>query len=116
MLTPHFLTRAAVRRDGRCDRDDPIPRQQPRDEPDTPNIRVAIVLREPETAAQIGADFIAVKNLDPMAAVRKYGANAPGKRRLAGPREPGEPDRQPTPRPHVASGVYERRLNTAIAS
>ena len=57
------------------------------DEADTADVSVAILLAEAKALRKVGADDVAVENLDPAAALAERGRERLGERALAGTRE-----------------------------
>ena len=87
VLVAHFVANVAIGRDRRGDRDDAVAREQVAYVADPPDIDVAILFGKTESLGEIGADFVAVENLDAMRAfteflgdqIRKRGFSRSGK-------------------------------------
>src|SRR6185437_10442714 len=58
-LRAYLVPRRAVGRDRAADRRDAVASEEIRHEPDPPDVRVAILLREPEAFRQVLADDVA---------------------------------------------------------
>src|SRR5581483_953608 len=68
---------------------------QPRGDPADPlDVRVPVLLREPEPLGEVRADGVAVEVLDDEAAPVELRPDQVGDRRLAGPGQAGEPERE----------------------
>ena len=77
-------TGVLVRGDGRGDGDDAVAGEQLRDEPDAPDVDIAILFAEPEPGTEGLTDLIAVEHLDAQAAGTQLGRDALPDRRFAG--------------------------------
>src|SRR4029453_12952768 len=71
-----------------------VPGQPGGNPADALDVRVAVLLREPEALREMRTDDVAVQVLDEMAAALELGADDLRDRRLACPGEPGEPERK----------------------
>src|SRR5262249_6082772 len=94
-LLTHLVANRPIRRDRRRDGDDPVPRQQLRDKPDPPDVRVAVLLGEPEPLREVRPDLVTVENLDPEAGLAQALRDRQRQRGLPGSRETREPDDEP---------------------
>src|SRR4029453_394304 len=83
-----------VGRDRRDEHGGAVPGQPGGNPADALDVRVAVLLREPEALREMRTDDVAVQVLDEMAAALELGADDLGDRRLACPGEPGEPERK----------------------
>jgi hypothetical protein len=90
---PALVARVAVGADGADDRGDAVAGEQVRDEPDPKDVRVAVLAGEPEPLRQVRANHVAVQQLDLLVAMPELVEEHLRERRLAGPGEAGEPDR-----------------------
>src|SRR5262249_2852730 len=86
------VTRLGVGRDGGDDDAGAVARQQLGDEADAQDVGVAVLAREAEALAQVGAADVAVQMLDEDAAPLELGADDLGDRALAGTGQAGEPE------------------------
>src|SRR5262249_25043767 len=89
-----LVARLAVRGDRGHDRRDAVSREEVRHEPDPQDVRVAVLLREAEPFGEVRPDDVAVEELDLHAAPTDLRQQHLGERRLPGPGEAGEPDRE----------------------
>jgi hypothetical protein len=64
MRGAHRVARGGVRRDDGHEDDDAVAREQPRDESDPRDVGVAVGAAEAEVGGQVGAQFVAVQDLD----------------------------------------------------
>src|SRR5581483_6970552 len=84
----------AVGGDGGGDHRDAVPGEQVGDEGDPANVRVAVLLGEPEALGEVLADHVAVEHLDPRTPIAQLALDDLRDGRLARAREPGEPERE----------------------
>src|SRR5439155_10479172 len=88
----HGVPRLGVGRDGRHDHARAMPREQLGDEADAQDVGVAILTREAEALAEVGADDIAVQVIHQDAAPLQLGADDLRDGALASTGEPGKPE------------------------
>src|SRR5581483_8910660 len=88
------LPRLAVGRDRRREHGAALARQPRGDPADPLDVRVPVLLREAETLGEVRADGVAVEVLDDEAAPVELRPDHVGDRRLARPRQAGEPERE----------------------
>src|SRR5204862_676434 len=112
--SPDFVPHLAVGRNGGGDDDDAVSRQQAGNVADAADVGVAILLRKAEPLAQIGADLVAVEDLDAAAARRQLVADRPRQRRLPRTRQAGEPERKPAHAriPSISTCATSARVNS----
>src|SRR4029453_13067895 len=89
-----LLPRLFVRRDCCCDDRRAVPCQARGNPADPLDVRITVILREPETFREMRADCVAVEILDDRAALFDRRTDEVRDRRLAGAREPREPERE----------------------
>src|SRR4029077_966004 len=92
---PRLLARLLVRRDRRCDHRGAVSGQARGYPADSLDVRVTVLLREPEPLRQVRAHRVAVEVLDDRAAFLDCGTDEMRNGRLARARKPGEPQREP---------------------
>ena len=105
-----LLPRLLVRRDRGRDHGAALARDPRGDPADALDVRVAVLLREAEALREVHADVVAVQVLDDEAAPVELGADEVRDGRLAGAREPGEPEREAA-RPDVRRLRVLRRVD-----
>src|SRR3990170_1154689 len=81
-----------IRADRAADRRDAVAGEQVRDEPDPQDVRIAVLLGEPEALAQVLADDVAVQDLGLETPSLELVIEHLGDRGLARPGQAGEPD------------------------
>ncbi len=86
-----FVADRLVRADRTADRRDAVAREQVRHEPDPPDVRVAVLLAEPETLAEVLSDDVAVEDLRLEPTCLELVVQHLGHGRLARARQAGEP-------------------------
>ena len=91
LLGVALLTAAHERLGADVDRVDAVPVQQRADPADAADVRVAVLAREAEPGAQVGAHDVAVEQLDRPAERGEPGDQELGDRALAGAGEAGQP-------------------------
>ena len=95
MLLADFVANRFVGRDRGDDTDNPVARQKPADESDPSDVRVAIFFGKSQADAQVGSDYIAVKNLGLGTAFLQTLQDHVAYRRLAGTGKSSEPESKP---------------------
>src|SRR5579883_728133 len=89
-----LVTEGAVGRNGSSHGDYAIARQQLADEPNPPDVRVAILLAEAETFREMSANHIAIQQLDLRAMRAQPFDHQSGYGALTRARKAGEPERE----------------------
>src|SRR5918995_2777703 len=93
-LGAHRVPRLPVRGDRTTDRRDAVAGQQLRDEPDPEDVRVAVILREPQALRQVLADDVAVEDLGLQPSRTELVVEHLRDRRFPGAGEAREPHRE----------------------
>src|SRR5919108_3319612 len=91
-LRSRLVPDLAIRRDRSRDHGNLVARQQIGDESHPADVRVPVLLREPEPLGEVLANDVAVEDLELRAAPPQLPDQQVRDRRLAGPRKPGEPE------------------------
>src|ERR1019366_7849305 len=98
----HLRSRVLVRRDRRRDGDDAVAGEQFGDEPDAPDVDVAIFFGETEAGAERPPHFVAVEDLHSQTTLAQLRCDALPDGRLAGTGQSSEPDGETA---HQATGA-----------
>src|SRR5213596_3439702 len=90
----HLVPDRAVGRNRSRDHRHPVPREQLRHVADPADVDVAVLARESQPPGEILAHLVPVEHFDRDAPTTQLRAHRRGERRLAGARQPGEPQRE----------------------